>query len=68
MNTSYTTKAEAIERGIVPALGDEYGDNYDIDALADEVLYTTGEGTQYRYHVIDDEDAFWAAVARHDIS
>lgn len=62
---SYVTRDDAIEHGILPALG-EWGDDYDIDALADDVLFTTGEGTQHRYHVITDSDAFWEAAERHD--
>lgn len=37
MHTTYTTKRDAIEREILPALG-EYADDYDIDKLADKVL------------------------------
>lgn len=41
-------------------------DAYDIDAIADEVLTTTGHGTTYRFALadIDDED-FWTIVTNH---
>ncbi|WP_172121165.1 hypothetical protein [Actinomyces faecalis] len=65
--TAYTTRNEAIDREIIPAIeaGEASASEYDIDAIADEVLYTTGEGAGYRYQVTDDTDAFWAAVQRH---
>ena len=62
--TSYATRDEAITREIVEALGADAAD-YDIDAIADEVLDTEGEGTAYRYIMAGDVDEFWAAVERH---
>lgn len=62
MNT-YTTRNEAIEAEIITPLG-EFADEYDIDAIADEVLTTTGEGVDYRYTVDEDAD-FWAIVEKH---
>lgn len=59
MNT-YTTRDEAIHNEIILALGD-YADEHDIDAIADEVLTSIGEGTQYRIILNEDVD-FWAVV------
>lgn len=59
MNT-YTTRDEAIHNEIILALG-EYADEHDIDAIADEVLISIGEGTQYRIILNEDVD-FWAVV------
>ncbi|MGJ4108573.1 hypothetical protein ACUY2T_09985 [Corynebacterium sp. 22_2729] len=56
----YTTRDDAIHYEITLALG-EYADEHDIDAIADEVLTTTGEGSSYRYHLDEDVD-FWAVV------
>ena len=40
-------------------------DAYDLDAIADEVLTTSGAGCQYRYVLEDEGDGLWAAMARH---
>lgn len=72
--TTYSTKAEAIEREITPALGEWVGD-YDIDGIARdllvwhvdhdergrELLNTAG------YAVRDDAD-FWAIVQAHEVA
>lgn len=57
MNT-FTTRTEAVDQ-IIAAIeaGDASRDEFDIDAIADDVITTTGEGTEWRYHVTDDEDA-----------
>lgn len=59
MNT-YTDRNEAIHNEIILALGD-YADEHNIDAIADEVLISIGEGTQYRIILNEDVD-FWAVV------
>lgn len=59
MNT-YTDRNEAIYNEITIALG-EYADEHDIDAIADQVLTTTGEGSSYRY-ILNEEVDFWAVV------
>lgn len=59
MNT-YTDRNEAIHNEIILALG-EYADEHNIDAIADEVLISIGEGTQYRIILNEDVD-FWAVV------
>lgn len=61
--TTYTTRNEAIDREIIAPLG-EYTAQHDVDAIADEVLTTTGEGTDYRYTLREDVD-FWDVVAQH---
>ena len=64
---TYATRDEAVEREIVEVLNAGHGSTaaFDIDAIADEVLTTTGEGGYYRYVLAVDEDTYWAAVARH---
>lgn len=62
MNT-YTTHDEAVQREIIEPLG-EFADEHDIDAIADEVLTTTGEGVDYRWTIDEDAD-FWAIVEKH---
>lgn len=59
MNT-YTDRNEAIHNEIILALGD-YADEHDIDAIADQVLTSIGEGTNYRIILNEDVD-FWAVV------
>lgn len=58
--TTYTTRDDAIHYEIITALGD-YADEHDIDAIADQVLTTTGEGSSYRY-ILDETVDFWAVV------
>lgn len=62
--TTYSTYSEAVERVVEASLVgcDGYPDDYDIDAIAAEVLGDYSQG----YAQIVDEDGFWAAVARHD--
>lgn len=74
--TIYATRREATEQAIAPALG-EYGEDYDIDAIADEALvWHDGLGANpahpndysanaQGYSCIEG-DEFWAAVERHD--
>lgn len=54
MNT-YTTRDEAVQREIIEPLG-EYANEHDTDAIAEEVIITTGEGTELRYHINEDVD------------
>ena len=56
----YSTRDDAIHYEIILALG-EYADEHDIEAIADQVLTTTGEGIYYRYH-LDEDVNFWAVV------
>lgn len=58
--TTYTDRNEAIHHEITIALG-EYVDEFDIDAIADQVFTTTGEGTNYRI-ILDEDVDFWAVV------
>lgn len=60
MNT-YTTRDEAVTREIIEPLG-EYVNEHDTDAIAEEVIVTTGEGTELRYRINEDVD-FWEVVA-----
>lgn len=63
--TTYTTRNEAIDREIIQPLG-EYAGQFDIDAIADQVLVSVGEGIDYRFTTNDDVD-FWDVVAQHEI-
>lgn len=45
--------------------GRDPADAYDLDAIADEVLTTSGAGCQYRYVLEDEGGGLWAAMARH---
>lgn len=49
-------------------LGDRpVADAYDLDALGDEVIIVTigGPASPNKYSLIEDDEAFWAAVERH---
>ena len=58
----YATRDDAIAQTIRPALG-EYVVDFDVDAIADDVLTWNGNG-----YVIVDTDMFWRAVERHAIA
>ena len=67
-NATYTTRDEAIEREIIDPIeaSGEVTDaraEFDIDAIADEVLGDYSEGYACRV----DDDRFWAAVEAHAI-
>lgn len=63
MTAIYTTRDEAIDEAIIPALDD--ANVYDLDAIADEVLTTTGDGiTSFGYTLNEDVD-FWESVFYH---
>ncbi|SHJ13290.1 hypothetical protein SAMN05216246_11221 [Actinomyces denticolens] len=59
----HTTREDAVQREVIEVLAGVPG-RYDTDAIADEVLTTTGSGTRYRW-VLDETVDYWGAVARH---
>lgn len=61
----YSTKDEAIEREIIDPIenGDATRDEYDIDAIADQVIDSDEDNN---YFVRDDVD-FWGIVADNQI-
>lgn len=61
---TYITKTEAIQREIVEPLG-EYADDYDIDAIADEIIIHGGTAVAPQFS-IDPAADFWAIVARNE--
>ena len=67
----YGSRNDAIEREIIEPLEAEddgligpVEDAYDIEAIADERLTTTGSGTRYRY-LRNPDVPFWDIVTRH---
>ncbi len=67
LTNAYSTRNEATD-AIVTAIeaGDATRNEFDIDAIADEIIeQVTTETGQVTYQVTDDTDAFWAAVERH---
>nr|DAS60874.1 MAG TPA: hypothetical protein [Caudoviricetes sp.] len=62
-----STRNDVIMFDIIPTLDNV--DNYDVAAIADDVIgqyFSTGATP---YYVVDvDEDAYWAAVERHAIA
>ena len=68
LTNAYSTRNEAIEREIITAIeaGDATRDEFDIDAIADEVIeQVISETGRVTYQITVDTDAFWAAVERH---
>ena len=67
--TTYSTRTECIESEItstIEASGVAKADEYDIDAIADElvVMEPMDEHHECSYRVDADEDELWACVAR----
>ena len=62
-NSVYSTRAEAIELEVLPALG-EFAENFDIDALADEVLGHDKDG----YWVKASVGEFYEAAEKYDLT
>lgn len=66
MTDTYATKTDAIAQYLLPIIG-EHADDYDIDAIADEIFTGTGEGTNYRLAPRNlDQDELNEILARHD--
>ena len=57
----FTTTTDAIAHGIIPALGTD-ADDFDIDAIADEAIYSLGE---CRGFAVVEGDEFWNIVFKH---
>lgn len=79
MNTTFSTRNEAIESLIIDAInsGDANAADYDIEAIADEVIEqhadeddngTTHGDVWYSQRDDVDADAFWTIVADHEIN
>lgn len=68
---TYSTTDEAIHREIEAAIGREYLDMYDIEAIADRVIISVFDwGGQVSYALdpeLDPED-FWEIAAEHEMS
>ena len=62
-----STRNDAIMFDIIPTL--DHMDNYDVAAIADDVIGQYFSATGTPYYVVDvDEDAYWDAVQRHAIA
>lgn len=62
-----STRNDVVEFDIIPTLDNV--DDYDVPAIADDVIGQYFSTTGTPYYVVDvDEDAYWDAVARHAIT
>lgn len=59
MTTTYTTRNEAVQREIIEPLG-EWAAEHDVDAIADQLIKTEGEG-----FYLDQDADFWEVVANN---
>lgn len=67
MSTRRSTRNDVIMFDIIPTL--DQMDDYDVAAIADDVIGQYFSATGTPYYVVDvDEDAYWAAVERHAIA
>lgn len=65
MTPLYTTRTEAIRVEITGTL-EPYAHEFDVDAIADEVLETVGDGVGYRYRIRPEltSEEFWAIAQK----
>lgn len=63
--TSRNDALRMIQYTIAEAGGDV--DDYDVEAIADEVLAIQGEGYMMRYFIAADDVEFWESVSRNCI-
>lgn len=62
-----STRDDVIMYDIIPTL--DQMDDYDVAAIADDVIGQYFSSTGTPYYVVDvDEDTYWDAVARHAIA
>ena len=62
-----STRNNVVEFDIIPTLDNV--DDYDVNAIADDVIGQYFSATGTPYYVVDvDEDAYWDAVQRHAIT
>ena len=62
-----STRDDVIMYDIIPTL--DQMDDYDVAAIADDVIGQYFSSTDTPYYVVDvDEDAYWDAVQRHVIA
>lgn len=69
----YSTRDEAVREEMMVALG-EYVDEFDIDAIADEVIVSLTVRDEHDnilldqsgYYVGVDDEEFWEIVAKHE--
>lgn len=67
ITTRHSTRDDVIMFCIIPTL--DQVDDYDVAAIADDVIGQYFSTTGTPYYVVDvDEDAYWAAVERHAIA
>lgn len=67
MSTRRSTRNDVITFDIIPTL--DQMDDYDVAAIADDVIGQYFSATGTPYYVVDvDEDAYWVAVERHAIA
>ena len=66
MNAVHSTRREAIEVEIVGMLA-PHADAFNVEAIANEVLETTGQGARYGYRLRPSltPEEFWAIVEKH---
>lgn len=68
---TYSTYDEAIYREIEEAIGSEYLDMYDIDAIANRTIigvFDWGGQIGYRFDPEIDPEQFWEIASEHEIS
>lgn len=66
MTSRYTTYNDALHHEVIVPLG-EHVDDFDVNAIGEEVIGTEGTGVDYCFVCTVDETEFWKIVERHAI-
>lgn len=66
MTTTYSTVNEAVHYEIITPPLNEYADEFDIDAIADDLIIHGGTPVNPKFYIDPDKD-FWAVVEKHTL-
>lgn len=66
MRKGYTTYDDAVHHEVVVPLG-EHTDDFDVEAIAEEVIGEEGVGVDLIFIPIVNDSEFWQIVERHAI-
>lgn len=66
MRRSYTSFNDALQHEVIDPLG-EYADDFDVEAIAEEVIGQEGFGVNLIFVPIVNDSEFWQIAERHAI-
>lgn len=67
-SVAHTSRNDAVN-AILDTIREAGGDlnDYNIEGIADEVIFSQGEGHMIRYFIAADDEEFWDSVLRNHI-